>query len=79
MNCLKSYFNKYTIIAKLLLIVSAIVGIVSLFVYLSLPLYLIGSFVIFKSEMVKKPKVIWIFMPLIVILIVWLAIWLAAL
>jgi len=69
---------KYTPIGKVCLVVGALIGIVPLLVFLSLPIYIIGCIIILKSKMVKREKVMWVVMPLIAILAVWFIIWMVS-
>lgn len=62
---------KYTRLGKILLIISAVIGIVPFFVYLSLPLYITGFILIIKADIAKRAKVTWLLMPLLIIAFVW--------
>lgn len=62
---------KKTTVAKALLILGGILGLVPLFLFISLPIYLVGAFLIIKSDYSKKSKIIWIVVPLVIIVLVW--------
>lgn len=66
---------RYVNIGKFLLIISALIGILPLFVFLSLPIYIIGFVLIINSNLAKQGKIVWVSMPLIIVLIVWFIIW----
>lgn len=70
---------KYTSIGKFLLIASSLIGILPLFIYLSLPIYVIGFIIVINSKMAKKNKIIWTIIPIAFILMVWFIAWILSL
>lgn len=70
---------RYTAIGKFLLITSSLIGVLPLFIYLSLPIYVIGFVIVVNSNMIKKNKIIWTIMPLAFILTVWFIAWILSL
>lgn len=64
--------NKWQyVLARCLIIIGSIIGIVPLAIYLSLPIYLSGVFLLFKSSKVKRIRLYWTILPLIGIMLVW--------
>ena len=69
-----------SIVAKVILITSAIVGISPFMVLISLPLYIIGVILIGTSKSVNtNDKILWVIIPLIVVSSVWILIKLSTL
>ena len=60
--------------AKVLIVSGAVIGIVPLAVLFSVPLYSTGLFLLWGTSMDQKRKFAWTFIPLFVIIAVWIAI-----
>ena len=64
--------NKKLTIGKVLVIIGSVFGIHPFAVILSLPLYLIGQIIIWKSKYLsRRNKILWTIMPIFLILIIW--------
>lgn len=64
--------NKKLTIGKVLVIIGSVFGIHPFAVILSLPLYLIGQIIIWKSKYLsRRNKILWTIIPIFLILIIW--------
>ncbi len=62
-------------VGKCLIVIGALIGVVPLAVFFSVPLYSIGLFLLWGTGLDRTKKLKWTFIPLILIIGVWIVIY----
>jgi len=67
--------NIKLLIGKLLVLISSFLGVHPFTIFVSIPLFIIGQFIIWKSNNInKKQKQLWLLIPVLTIPLIWILI-----
>lgn len=64
--------NRTLLLGKGLITIGSILGIIPLAVLFSLPLFVVGEIILWKSDAIdRREKLFWTFLPIVGIIVIW--------